>query len=454
MHDSYEEWSGTHETFGKMEDFMNTTAGWPKWLVIFAIFLGYCSVYAGDNGGLKELERQYDKGVELMEEGDYEGAKEAFTEVVNSPVQDSDRANQVQLSSWNNLGSIALEEGNLEYARIVLTTMREKNPEWGGGDILEGRISAAEGNWEEAEEKISTGLSKNPEDPSARNDLVTVLLRSEKTDAALEVAEEGTRLDSEDVQAVSWYLKGLVEEEKGDISSAESAYEKTIEIEPEHTQALLNFGNIKADKGQAEEAVELLERALRTEPYNQKVKYNLGRILTITQMEYKRGVRLLQAAAKGRGEAAQKARKLINKLYKGARQIEAREKSGLQIEKSVLAKKAGGTWHPVKDASFQKGDVVGLIFLNVRGFEKGKDGLNWMDLDIEVKSSEGEVILEQSDMLGEKGHVKMKNNLAESPVGSFNTTPEMESGKYTIKLTVKDKVGGDIASESKSFTLE
>lgn len=39
-------------------------------------------------------------------------------------------------------------------------------------------------------------------------------------------------------------------------------------------------------------------------PTIRKFKYNLGQILTITQMEYKRGVRLLRETAKARGEAA------------------------------------------------------------------------------------------------------------------------------------------------------
>jgi hypothetical protein len=127
---------------------------------------------------------------------------------------------------------------------------------------------------------------------------------------------------------------------------------------------------------------------------------------------------------------------------------------GLEIEDTVLAKKEAGTWQPVKEAKFKKGDEIGLVLLNVKGFKKGKDGLNRIDLDVQVKGPDGEIILEKKNILGEAGHVNLKNNIAESPVGSFSTTPELESGKYTIKVTIKDKIGGGSASTSKSFTLE
>lgn len=568
---------------------MNAAARLATCLVIFLIAFGYGSAYAAENENLQELERGYNEGVELMEAGDYEAAREAFRDVVNSPVKDLDRESKVRASSWNNLGSMALEQGNLEeaerafkksvelnpehagthnnigglrlrqgryedaveaydtairlnpkdvepinnlanllvtvrqyerahklivsalkmeianerslklmarmyaetdteegvkdilklwlreagpepedmakvglqylsfgqpeLARIVLNTVREQNPEWEGGEGLKGRILAAEGKWDKSVQKLRAVLEESPEDAAVRNDLVTVLLRSGKTDEALKVAEEGTRLDSQEVQAVSWYLKGLVHEEQGDSSAAASAYREVIEISPEHPRALMNLANLEADKGNAEKAVELLEKALNSDPYNRNIRYNLGRILTISQIDYKRGVRMLQQAAKGQGEAAQKARDLINRMYEGVRKQE-REKSGLTIQDSALAKRGAETWKRAKDGTFQKGDMVGLVLLNVSGFEKGDDGLNRMDLDIEVKGPDGEIISAKSDILGEEGHANLENNTAESPIGTFNTTPELESGEYTIELTVKDKVGKSRASRRKTFTLE
>ncbi|MGM0441972.1 MAG: tetratricopeptide repeat protein [Elusimicrobiota bacterium] len=203
-----------------------------------------------------------------------------------------------------------------DHARAVLETIREDNPNWKGLDLLEGRILAAEGNWQQATEKLTAALNRDPENLTVRNDLVTVLLRSGKTDDAVEIVEEGTRKASG--QAAAWYLKGLVYEEKGDIQTAKSAYERALEITPKHTQALINLAVIVANEDDdPEKAVELLEKALNTDPYNSKIHYNLGRILAVSKIDYKRGIRLLRHAAKGQGEVAKKASDFINRLFEG-----------------------------------------------------------------------------------------------------------------------------------------
>ncbi|MGM0441970.1 MAG: tetratricopeptide repeat protein [Elusimicrobiota bacterium] len=200
-------------------------------------------------------------------------------------------------------------------AREVLQTIRKDNPGWNGLEVLEGRIHAAEGNWGKAKKKLKTGLEKNPSDSTVRNDLVTVLLRGKDIEEALKVAEEGTQKAPD--QAVSWFLKGLVYEEKGESKTAESSYEKTLEINPGHTDALVNLAVIKAGQEEIDRAIELLEKALSDDPHNQEVLYNLGRVLVVSRREYKRGIRLLQYASRGKGESAQRAVEFINRLYEG-----------------------------------------------------------------------------------------------------------------------------------------
>ena len=138
----------------------------------------------------------------------------------------------------------------------------------------------------------------------------------------------------------------------------------------------------------------------------------------------------------------------------GGCEFETSTSFGLTAEDSVLAKSEGGSWQQASDSTFQRGDDIALILLNVRGFEKGDDGLNKMDIDLQVKDPEGEVIFMQKDMLGEEGHVNLENNIANSPYGSFSSTEELEPGRYTIKVRVRDEVGGGSTSKSKTFTLE
>ena len=127
---------------------------------------------------------------------------------------------------------------------------------------------------------------------------------------------------------------------------------------------------------------------------------------------------------------------------------------GLSFEDSVLAKQVDGKWNVVKDTKFAKGDTIGLILLNVSGFKKGDDGLNWMDIDVEAKDSEGKVILDQKGLLGESGKMELENNIAKSPVGNIVTTDKFPAGKYDIKVTVHDKIGGGKAVNSRSFFIE
>jgi len=126
----------------------------------------------------------------------------------------------------------------------------------------------------------------------------------------------------------------------------------------------------------------------------------------------------------------------------------------LSYEDSVLAKNVDGSWEIVEDTKFAKGDTIALILLNVQGFEKGEDGLNWMDIDVEVKDSKGTVILNEKNLLGESGKLELENNTADSPYGSFITNNDTPSGKYEMKVTVHDKIGGGKAVCSKSLIIE
>lgn len=141
-------------------------------------------------------------------------------------------------------------------------------------------------------------------------------------------------------------------------------------------------------------------------------------------------------------------------LLAGGCEVETSTSFGLDVQDSILAKDVGGTWEPMDGNTFQRGDVVGIVLLNVQGFEEGEDGLNEMELDIKVTGPDGEVVLEKQNMLEEAGHVNLENNVAKTPVGSFTTTPDLEPGQYRMKVTIRDEVGGGSASKSKTFALE
>lgn len=47
-------------------------------------------------------------------------------------------------------------------------------------------------------------------------------------------------------------------------------------------------------------------------------------------------------------------------------------------------------------------------------------------MDIEIKDPKGDVVLSQTGMLGEQGHLALPNDVAPSPYAVFVTTTELE----------------------------
>jgi hypothetical protein len=140
-------------------------------------------------------------------------------------------------------------------------------------------------------------------------------------------------------------------------------------------------------------------------------------------------------------------------IISGCGQVETETSFGLSIDDSYFAEIGpNGELIPISDPAYSSGEKVVYALENIGKFEKGNDGLHWLDLDMEVKDSEGNVIYLQRGMLGEGGHVLLNNDIASSPYGAFELADE-QPGTYNIKLTVHDLVGGGSASSSSTFKV-
>lgn len=105
-------------------------------------------------------------------------------------------------------------------------------------------------------------------------------------------------------------------------------------------------------------------------------------------------------------------------------------------------------------AVFQRGEDVHLVLLNVGPFKKDDSGLNWFDLDMKITGPGENVILEETGMLGEAGHIALDNNRVSSPYATCSTTTDMAPGKYKFTITIYDKIGKGTATQNAFFTLE
>jgi hypothetical protein len=128
----------------------------------------------------------------------------------------------------------------------------------------------------------------------------------------------------------------------------------------------------------------------------------------------------------------------------------------ISIEDYTFARTGDGDQLVAVDdpAVFKRGDDVHLVLQNVGPFKKADDGLNWFDLDMEITGPDGGVLLSQTGMLGDGGHIALENNRAKSPFATCTTTPDVAPGKYKFKLTIYDKIGSGKATQTATFTLE
>jgi hypothetical protein len=128
----------------------------------------------------------------------------------------------------------------------------------------------------------------------------------------------------------------------------------------------------------------------------------------------------------------------------------------ISIEDYTFARTGDGDQLVTVDdpAVFKRGDAVHLVLQDVGPFKKGDDGLNWFDMDMEIIGPDDEILLSQTGMFGDGGHIALENNLAGSPYATCTTTTDMAPGKYKFKLTIYDKIGSGKATQTATFTLE
>ncbi len=127
--------------------------------------------------------------------------------------------------------------------------------------------------------------------------------------------------------------------------------------------------------------------------------------------------------------------------------------SALSIKETIWARLDADGKMVACDGKFRRGEKVHLVLRSVGPFQAGPDGRHWFDLDMNVAGPGGQTVLDQKNLLGEKGHVKLDDATAESPYGIFESAVGMKPGDYKMTLTIRDRIGGPEATVVQSFTL-
>ena len=130
-------------------------------------------------------------------------------------------------------------------------------------------------------------------------------------------------------------------------------------------------------------------------------------------------------------------------------------RQGLSFEKSVFAKVSDdGKVTLLEKPEYERGEKVHFALMNVGKFQKDLEGKDWVDMDLEIRDSNGKWVFAHKSLLGKAGHLALKGDMAESPTGVFTATASLKPGNYSLQLTVFDKIGNTKARDTGVFIVK
>jgi Flp pilus assembly protein TadD len=141
----------------------------------------------------EDWQRWNDYGIGLFLQGDLKGAAAAFERVTEIDPKNPD--------GWANIGRAAVQEGDMDRARIVLEKALALSRNLARTNFFYAKVLRADGKYEEAADHIRTVLMQYPRDRVALNDLGRILFLERKYPDAVKILESVLEIDPEDLQA-------------------------------------------------------------------------------------------------------------------------------------------------------------------------------------------------------------------------------------------------------------
>jgi Flp pilus assembly protein TadD len=140
-----------------------------------------------------DWQRWNDYGIGLFLQGDLKGAQAAFQKVTEIDANNPD--------GWVNIGRAAVQEGEMERARVVLEKALSLSPGLARAHFFYAKVLRNDGNYEGAAEHLRKVLAQYPRDRVALNDLGRILFLQRKYPDAVKVLQNVLAVDPEDLQA-------------------------------------------------------------------------------------------------------------------------------------------------------------------------------------------------------------------------------------------------------------
>ncbi|MFZ0143063.1 MAG: tetratricopeptide repeat protein, partial [Candidatus Sulfotelmatobacter sp.] len=140
-----------------------------------------------------EWQRWNDYGIGLFLQGDLKGAAAAFRKVTEADPNNPD--------GWVNIGRCAVQEGDMERARVVLEKALALSPSLARANYFYARVLRADGNYAGAATRLGIVLAQYPRDRVALNDLGRIFFLQRRYADAVKTLQSVLAVDPEDLQA-------------------------------------------------------------------------------------------------------------------------------------------------------------------------------------------------------------------------------------------------------------
>jgi tetratricopeptide (TPR) repeat protein len=206
------------------------------------------------------------KANDLLEQGDAQGAAEAYREAIR--LEPDNAKTQYNLAlALQKLGAREEEEQVLEKAVELDPNLAEPRNQLG-------TLYMADGKMDEAEKEFKAALSINPEFAESENDLGALYARQGKNEEALALLQKATEHDPKNVPAfLNW---GLVLATLGHYSQAEEAFKKAIVLSPDYADAYEALGMAEERGGAFQEAIPNFQKVVSLQPDSAEAHIELG----------------------------------------------------------------------------------------------------------------------------------------------------------------------------------
>lgn len=206
------------------------------------------------------------KANDLLEQGDAQGAAEAYREAIRLEPDNAKTRYNLALA-LQKLGARSEEEQVLEKAVELDPNLAEPRNQLG-------TLYMADGKMAEAEKEFKAALSIDPEFAESENDLGALYARQGKNEEALTLLQKATEHDPKNAPAfLNW---GLVLATQGHYTQAEDAFKKAIALSPDYADAYDALGMAEERGGAFQEAIPNFQKVVTLQPDSAEAHINLG----------------------------------------------------------------------------------------------------------------------------------------------------------------------------------